>query len=202
MLKFLKTTVVGGIFFLIPVIIFIAIIGKALELTKKLAAPLSALLPADLIDNIAMVNLLALGIVLLICFLAGLAAKLTISRKSVNLMEDRMLSKIPAYELFKSKLQAVVQPETVEGMKPVLARFDDSWQIGLEIERISGGAVAIFLLGAPDPWLGSVCYMTEDRIQPLDVSLPSVLRMLKVLGRGSGEQLRGYLPNEQLRQDG
>jgi len=44
--------------------------------------------------------------------------------------------------------------------------------------------------------------MTEDRIQPLDVTLPPVLRTLRVLGRGSGEQLRDYLQIEQLRQDG
>ena len=198
MLKFLKTTLVGGIFFLIPIVICIAIIGKALAFTKKVAMPLSALIPVDSIGNIGMVNLLALGLVLLICFLAGLAAKLAISRKSVHLLEDRVLSKIPAYELLKSKLQGVVQTETVEGMKPVLARFDDSWQMALEIERIPGGVVTLFLFGAPDPWSGSVCYMTEDRVQSLDVPLPSVLRTLKVLGRGSGERLRDYLQNEPL----
>jgi uncharacterized membrane protein len=193
MLKFLKTTMVGGILFLVPIIIFIAVIGKALELTKKLAAPLSVLIPLDSIGNIAMVNLLALNIVLLICFLAGLAAKSTLARKSIGNLESRVLSKIPVYGLLKSKIDAIVQPEKAEGMKPVLARFDDSWQIAFEVERIQEGGVAIYLPGAPDPWSGSVCFVTEDRIQPLELTLLPVLRILKGLGKGSNDQLRGYL---------
>ena len=193
MLKFLKTTVVGGILFLVPIIIFIAVIGKALELTKKLATPLAVLIPLDSIGNIAMVNLLALGIVLLICFLAGLAAKSTLARKSIGNLESRVLSKIPVYGLLKSKIDAIVQPEKAEGMKPVLARFDDSWQIAFEVERIQGKVVGIYLPGAPDPWSGSVCFVTEDRIQPLELTLLPVLRTLKGLGKGSNEQLRAYL---------
>jgi len=190
MLKFLKTTMVGGILFLVPIIIFIAVIGKALELSKKLAAPLSVLIPLDSIGDIAMVNLLAIGIVLLICFLAGLAAKSTLARNSVGNLESRVLSKIPVYGLLKSKIDAIVQPEKAEGMKPVLARFDDSWQIAFEVERIQGGVVAIYLPGAPDPWSGSVCFVAEDRIQPLELTLSPVLRILKGIGKGSNEQLR------------
>ena len=197
MLKFLKTTMVGGILFLVPIIIFIAVIGKALELTKKLAAPLSVLIPLDSIGNIAMVNLLALCIVLLICSLAGLAAKSTLARKSIGNLESRVLSKIPVYGLLKSKIDAIVQPEKAEGMKPVLARFDDSWQIAFEVERIQGGLVGIYLPGAPDPWSGSVCFVTEDRIQPLELALLPVLRTLKGLGKGSNEQLRTYLKKVQ-----
>ena len=193
MLNFLKTTMVGGILFLVPIIIFIAIIGKALELSKKLAAPLSVLIPLDSIGNIAMVNLLALGIVLLICFFAGLAAKSTLARKSIGNLESRVLSKIPVYGLLKSKIDAIVKPEKAEGMKPVLARFDDSWQIAFEVERIQRGVVAIYLPGAPDPWSGSVCFVTEDRIQPLELTLLPVLKTLKGLGKGSNEQLRAYL---------
>ena len=190
MVKFLKTTVIGGIVFMVPIIIFIAIIGKAIELTNKLAAPVSALIPVDSIGNIAVANLLALVIVLLICFLAGLAAKSTLARKSIGALESRALSKIPVYGLLKSKIDAIVQPEKAEGMKPVLARFDDSWQIAFEVERIQGGVVAIYLPGAPDPWSGSVCFVSEDRIQPIELTLPPVLRILKGIGKGSNEQLR------------
>ena len=197
MLNFLKTTMVGGILFLVPIIIFIAIIGKALELSKKLAAPLSVLIPLDSIGNIAMVNLLALGIVLLICFFAGLAAKSTLARKSIGNLESRVLSKIPVYGLLKRKIDAIVQPEKAEGMEPVLARFDDSWQIAFKVERIQGGVVALYLPGAPDPWSGSVCFVTEDRIQPLELTLLPVLKTLKGLGKGSNEQLCAYLKKVQ-----
>jgi len=193
MVKFLKTTMIGGIVFMVPIIIFIAIIGKAIKLTNKLAAPVSALIPVDAIGNIPVADLLALVIILLICFLAGLAAKSTLARKSLSNLESRVFSKIPVYGFVKSKVDAIVQPEKAEGMKPVLAQFDDYWQIAFEVERIPGETVTIFLPGAPDPWSGSVCYVTEDRIQPLELTLPPVLRTLRHLGKGSNEQLRAYL---------
>ena len=167
MVKFLKTTMIGGIVFMVPIIIFIAIIGKAIKLTHKLAAPVSALIPVD--------------------------AKSTLARKSLSNLESRVFSKIPVYGFVKSKVDAIVQPEKAEGMKPVLAKFDDYWQIAFEVERIPGETVAIFLPGAPDPWSGSVCYVTEDRIQPLELTLLPVLKTLKGLGKGSNEQLRAYL---------
>jgi uncharacterized membrane protein len=37
MLRFLKTTLLGGILFLVPIVIFIAVIGKALQITSKFA---------------------------------------------------------------------------------------------------------------------------------------------------------------------
>ena len=197
MVQFLKTTLIGGIVFMVPIIIFIAIIGKAIKLTNKLAAPVSALIPVDAIGNIAVADLLALVIILLICFLAGLAAKSTLARKSVSNLESRVFSKIPVYGFVKSKIDAIVQPEKAEGMKPVLAQFDDYWQIVFEVERITGGTVAIYLPGAPDPWSGSVCFVTEDRIQPLELTLPPVLRTLRGLGKGSNEQLRAYLKKVQ-----
>ena len=193
MVKFLKTTMIGGIVFMVPIIIFIAIIGKAIKLTNKLAAPVSALIPVDAIGNIPVADLLALVIILLICFLAGLAAKSTLARKSLSNLESRVFSKIPVYGFVKSKIDAIVQPEKAEGMKPVLAQFDDYWQIAFEVERIPGETVTIFLPGAPDPWSGSVCYVTEDRIQPLELTLLPVLKTLKGLGKGSNEQLRAYL---------
>jgi hypothetical protein len=72
-------------------------------------------------------------------------------------------------------------------------RFDDSWQIGFERERIQGGKAALFLPGLPDPWSGSICLAEEDRVTPLDLSLAAVANMLRRLGRAAHEALRGSL---------
>jgi uncharacterized membrane protein len=148
------------------------------------------MLPIDSIGHFAVVDLLALIIILLICFMAGLAAKTTYARRQLSLLESKVLSKFPAYDFLKSKMYSVLQAEEVKSIKPVLVRFDDSWQIAFEVENIPGETSAVFLPGAPDPWSGSVCFVTEDRIQSLELTLPQVLRILKSIGKGSNEQLR------------
>jgi uncharacterized membrane protein len=168
----------------------VAILGKALEVTNKLSAPLAGLLPIDSIGGLAVVKLLALVILVLICFLAGLAARTALAGKFAQSLERKVLGKIPAYTLLKSKAESVLRPEDIGGMCPVLGRFDDSWQLAFEIERMAGGKVVVFLPGAPDPWSGSVCVMTEDRITPLDLTLKSAADILKRLGKGSTGALR------------
>ena len=65
-----------------------------------------------------------------------------------------MLEKIPAYELLKTKAQSALSFEETEGMTPVAARFDDSWQLAFEIERIDGGKVVLCFPGLPIPGPG------------------------------------------------
>lgn len=196
MWKFIKTTVLGGMLFLVPIVIFAAVIGKALQLVDKLATPIANLLPIESIGGVALVELIAAAIVLLLCFIAGLAAKTPTAHRLVTSLETNVLDKIPAYALMKAKTGSVLTPEDTQEMKPVLIRFDDSWQVGFEVEKMPDGKSLIFLPGAPDPWSGSVCAVTGDRLQPLPINIKEVNALMKRLGKGSSEALRSTLVAE------
>jgi uncharacterized membrane protein len=174
MLKVIRTTIMGGILFLVPIAIFIAVIGKGLEFTGAIARPVADVLPVNMIGGVAVAHVLAILLLLLICFLAGLLARAAIARKAVDALEANVLSRVPAYALLKTKTQSMLSPEDIEGMSPVIVRFDDSWQVAFEIERIQDGKVALFLPGSPDAWSGSVCVVDEDRITPLDLPVAAV----------------------------
>ena len=190
MFRFLKTTVLGGILFLVPIVIFIAVIGKAIQLTDKVAAPIARLLPVESVAGLAMVELIALLILIVVCFLAGLAARTQRARKLVETLEANVLDKVPAYALMKAKTGSMLSPDDTRDMQPVVIQFDDSWQIGYEVEKIDGATSLIFLPGAPDPWSGSVCAVTNDRIHPLQINIKEVAALMKRLGKGSTEALR------------
>ena len=200
MYNFLKTTVLGGVLFLVPVVVLIAILEKALGVAQKAAVPLADVIfrGTFLHDHAYVSDLLALGLLLVVCFLAGLAAKTSFARKSVDALEKKVLAKVPTYDSVKSKFLATLQSQSQEGeaMRPVLARFEDSWQIAFEVERIPNGIVTVYVPGAPDPWSGSVCFMTEDRIQAIDPAMSPVMKTLKDLGKGSNEQLSAYFKHK------
>ena len=69
---------------------------------------------------------------------------------------------------------------------PIVARLDDYSQIAFEVERLESGVVVVFLPGSPDPWSGTVAFMSPDRIEPLDLDFRSAAAPLRALGRGSG----------------
>ncbi len=195
-IQVLKTTVIGGIVFLVPIIIVAAIIGKAFEIMKVVAHPLSTLLPIDSVGKIAVVNLVAVSLIVLICFFAGLAARTDAAARLVRALESKFLSHIPVYAFIKGMTASITGAEPGAEMTAVLARLDDYSQIAFEIERLEGGDVAVYLPGAPNPWSGSVCIMSEDRIQPINASMVSAVRTLSHLGKGSGELLRHISRNE------
>src|SRR6516162_8406202 len=198
MYSFLKTTFLGGVLFLVPVVVLIAIVEKALGYAQKAVVPLADALFKGTFAHAIVSDLLAFGLLLVLCFLAGLAAKTAFARKSVDALEKKVLGKVPFYDSTKSKVLATLQSQSQEGetMRPVLARFEDSWQIAFEVERIPGGITTVYVPGAPDPWSGSVCFMTEDRIQAIDPAMSPVLKTLKDLGKGSNKQLSAYFKHE------
>jgi uncharacterized membrane protein len=193
MLKPIRTTIIGGIIFLIPVAIFVAVIGQGLKFAGAISRPVANVLPVDMIGGVAVAQVVTIVFLLLICFLAGLLARVAPAQRAVHALEANVLSRLPAYALLKTKTQSMLSPDDIEGMCVVVVRFDDYWQIAFEIERIEGGKVALFLPGSPDPWSGSVCIAEEDRVTPLDLPVAAVAKMARRLGRGASEALRDRL---------
>lgn len=192
-MQFIKTMVIGGVVFLLPIVVLVILVGRALELTGIIAAPIAARLSITGLAAMVVADVLAVLLLLLVCFLAGLLARTRRAREAVGRLESRFLSKLPPYALLKAKTEGMLNQEDVAGLAPVVVRFDDSWQIAFEIERIDPDRVALFLPGAPDPWAGTVCVVTADRVSPLDVSIPFVARLEKRLGRGAREALQRRL---------
>jgi uncharacterized membrane protein len=193
MSEFIKTTIRGGVLFLVPVIILLAVFKQAHQLIAKMAGPILANVPVERVVGIAVLDLLTLALVLLVCFLAGLAAKTRAAVRFVSSLETEFLSKIPAYDLAKTKLTSQLRFEESEDLHPVLARFDDQWKIGIEVERIAGGKVVIYVPGSPDPWSGAVTILTDDRVTRLDSKLTATLGVFKNLGKGASAEVQHYL---------
>ncbi len=193
MSEFIKTTIRGGVLFLIPVIILVAVFKQAHQLIGKLAGPILANVPVERVVGTVALDLLTFALVLIVCFLAGLAAKTLAAVRFVSSLETEFLSKVPGYDLAKTKLTTKLRFEESEYLHPVLVRFDDQWQIGFEVERVAGGKVVIYVPGSPDPWSGAVTIVTDDRITRLDSKLNAALGIFKNLGNGASAEVQHYM---------
>jgi uncharacterized membrane protein len=190
---FLKTTVVGGVFYLVPLIVLIFVLGKAQEITSQMVTPLAARIPLAAVGGIALAKLLAVTVIVFFCFLAGLFAMTDVAKRFVDWLESALLSNLPGYAFIKGMGESMAGVEKGQRHEVLLARIEDAWQIAFLVERLDGGHVAVFVPGAPSPWSGSVFVMTEDRIKPLDLPLKAALNCISRLGVGSNEVLRGRL---------
>jgi len=186
--KLIKTTIIGGLIFLVPIIIVVAILGKAFELMILVAKPLGALIPVDSIGGIALANFLAALAIMLCCLIAGIIAKGIFAKRILGSLESKLLVAIPGYSFVKGMTDSMSSSEeAAKSFVPVLAQFDDNAQIGFEIERTERGNVVVYLPGSPNPWSGSVVYFNEERVKQLDISVAEAFNNIRHLGRGSSK---------------
>ena len=184
-MKFIKTTIIGGLVFMVPVVIVVAIAGKALEIMMLVAKPLGRVIPVDSIGGVALANVLALLGLALFCFIAGLIARSEMAMKAYRSLDSALLA-IPGYAFIRGFTGSMSSSEeAAKGLLPVLVRFDDNEQIGFEVERTGQGNVVVYLPGAPDSWSGLVVYFGEDRVKRLDMSVAQAIKNIRHLGRGS-----------------
>jgi uncharacterized membrane protein len=192
-LKFMRTMLAGGILFLLPIIVVAIIIGKALAIARKIVGPLAAHLPMESVIGLDTPKLLAIALLVLFCFLAGVFARTALAQKAIGWLETSVLSNVPGYEFIKGLSGSLLGNETQPAHPVVLARIEDAWQLAFLIERLEGGQVAVFVPGAPNPQSGSVYFMTEDRIRLVDIPSTAALKCLKRYGMGSSALLGNRL---------
>ena len=183
---FIKTTVIGGVFFLIPIAVMVVLVGKLVEVMRAVATSLSPFLPVETPIGTLILNLLAVLVILGFCFLAGLAAQRAHAKKIVAKLEETLLAALPGYAFVKAFADNMRRSDEVaESFLPVAVHFDDYSQLAFEIEREPNGNVALYLPSAPNPWSGTVVYVNPERVVRLAMTLNEALKNIRMLGKGS-----------------
>lgn len=188
--SFLKTTAIGGLIFLLPLAVIGALLGYVYNAVLLVYEPLSKLLPVHDAVGISLLFLLAVAILLVLCFFCGLAAQRAIGRKFSQTIEKQLITVFPKYAIYKDILAGNIGGDDLApSLKSVTIRLDDMIRIGFEAGRTERGLVIVYLPGSPDPWIGSVALVEADRVTPLDVDFGETSAICERLGRSSVELL-------------
>ena len=191
MKKFLKMTLLGGVMFLVPVAVVLVVLKHAMGFAGKVAKPIAAQFPQAEVAGIAVATLVAALILLLIAFGAGLLARTPTGRRITHWFEESLLGGLPQYRMVKSMAEGLAQIEGGHGMHPVLVLIDEGWQLAYRLEELPGEWVAVFVPQSPTPMSGSVMYVAAHRVRPLQISMAEAMKLVKSVGVGSAQALRG-----------
>ena len=191
-LGFLKTTAIGGLLALLPLIIIGALLGQAVPIVLSIWNFLEERFPGRTTAGVALLLLLTIAVVLLICFGAGLLARRSFGKWMTKHFEKTLMLLFPRYLVIKNQMaDSIGGDQNKPKMKPVLARFDDSSRIGFEMERSADGLVTVYLPGSPDAWAGNVVFLTADQVESTDIDFGEAVATFEKLGRGSAALLAG-----------
>lgn len=189
MIKSIKTTVIGGVAFLVPLVFIMLILKEAYSVALKIAIPFSKILPFSNFAGFAVASILAVLIVIAACYGAGLAARSSLVSTQVEKLDKFLSRAVPTYHFTKKDLLETLDNKSFEDdWKVVLmGRPDDKRSLGFEIERRPNGDVIVFQPITPTAKTGFVWTVPPDQVEILDIGPRQLSALLKTYGIGISE---------------
>lgn len=186
----IKTTILGGVVFLVPIIVFFVIVEKAFHICHKMIEPIIDHLPDYVVAGVAFHTIVAILVIIIFCFLAGLFGQTAKGKKLISKLENAVLGKLPGYSFMKEMGESTLGLNKDSQLQVVIARYDDYEQIGFLMDELENEKVMIYLPGSPSPWSGSTCIFDKDRVTLIDISQKDVLHVLAKMGKGYSQHLK------------
>ena len=184
--RFLRSTILGGLVVLLPLIAIGAIAIWAVDIAIQVVMPVFAWLPDKSVGGVSLTLFIAVSSIVACCFLAGLLAETAIIR-GLGTRAERIALSIPGYSLMKSVGANLVGIEGKHTVRTVEVRFESSWQLGFLMETLADGRYVVFIPGVPRALVGTLHIVAAERVKALNLPVSTALDVLGRLGVGLRE---------------
>ena len=179
--EFITSTVVGGLFVVVPVYLATLLLLKGMRSVAGLVRPIAVLLP----DWIPGERLLSLVLVLAVCFLVGAAVRTRSGRAARERMERVFFERLPGYGLLRSLTQRLAGDGDEHAWTPALAEIEEALVPAFIIEELDDGRLTVFVPSVPTPITGAVYILQRERVHILDIPFTQAIRSVSRWGSGS-----------------
>lgn len=179
--EFLVSTVVGGLFVVVPVYLAVLLLLKGMKSVAGLVRPFSALLPAWVPAE----DFFALLLVLVLCFVVGMAVRTRAGRVAREGMEKLFFERLPGYGLLRGLTQRLAGDSEDTPWAPALVEIEDALVPGFIIEELEDGRVTVFVPSVPTPLAGAVYIIERARVHELDIPFTDAIKSISRWGAGS-----------------
>jgi uncharacterized membrane protein len=181
--EFVVSALVGGLLIIVPVYLSVLLLLKAMQSAVAFVRPFANLLP----EWFPAENVLSLLLILIVCFLIGLAARTPVGHALRERIEKSLFERMPGYALIRSLTQRLAGKDEENVWKPALAEIEDALVPSFIIEEVEDGRFTVFVPSVPTPFAGAVYILDRDRVHPLNVPFTQALKSVSRWGSGSKE---------------
>jgi uncharacterized membrane protein len=172
---------------LLPFILIILLLKEVFIYLFKISEPISKYLP-EIIFGLNGSNIIAIFLLVFICFIGGLLFRTNRAKKFTKSIEDNILSLIPGYALLKSITADAIGEKIEHNMTPILIQDDTAWNLAFLVEE--GPLLStVFIPDAPRHDAGEIKIIETHLIKKINVSTNIFARSIKNYGKGALEWL-------------
>jgi uncharacterized membrane protein len=194
-LKRLWRTVLTGAVLLLPLAALVYFLAQLFLIGVKVGRPVVDLLGIERVTGFLLVNLGSLALVLGVCFLAGLAARMRVVTERMEQLDDLLAKRMPGYAIVVGALRGAVDGDVaVDTLRTVLVNTAGGRRLGFEVERLETGEVVVFLPNSPHPQTGVSMVFDTAEVQPIELPALRVFEILQFHGKGMAELAAGTAP--------
>lgn len=193
--KFRDITI-SGILALLPLYVFLIVIGKAWKSLSSVGAAIAQMFGLKSILGVGGATVFSTLLTLAIWLLTGLLVRYSFLG-AVSKAAERQLSKfVPDYDRYKAKAEEKLQHKVrVLPYQSVLIRWEEYWQPAYIVEQDEEGNCVVFLPDVPEANKGHVLLARQDQVRVVDsVTANQLDAMLKKIGKGLLDDFAIHIP--------
>jgi len=180
-LGFAAKAVLSGFLIVVPVYLAVLLLVKGMQSVAGLVRPFTLLLP----DWLPAERLLSLLLVLLVCFLIGVAVRTRVGGVIRERIETNVFERIPGYAVVRSLTRQLSGGGREKAWQPALAEIEDALVPAFIIEEFEDGRYTVFVPSIPTPFAGAIYILRRSRVHPLDVPFTQALQVVSRWGSGA-----------------
>ena len=180
-LLFAANALLRGFLIIVPIYLAVLLLLKGMQSVGSLVRPFTLLLP----DWLPAERLLSLLLVLMVCWLIGVAASTRTGRAIRDRIERSVFERIPGYSVMRSLTQQLTGDTRDNAWQPALAEIEDALVPAFIIEEFEDGRYTVFVPSIPTPLAGAIYILEPKRVHPLDVPFTQALKVVSRWGSGA-----------------
>ncbi|QLE00692.1 hypothetical protein HX109_03610 [Galbibacter sp. BG1] len=182
--KSTNAVILGGIFFLIPLLLIILLITHALQLLLPIGRKIVELLHIHSLFGAATVTIVTILIIVLVCYLSGFLVQKGLVNDWGQKVEDKLFLFFPSLQILKYRLlgDKLSQNNDSDNWKAILLKEDVYYRIAFIISE-EKDVLNIFIPDAPRMDAGEIRHFKMKDCEYVTISMKDAMNSLNSFGR-------------------
>jgi uncharacterized membrane protein len=187
--NFRKTTTLGGLFVVLPVVVVCAGLARTVLVARNAAQSILEKLTGRDSAAVHFPVLAAVLLVVALSFAIGLAVTAGKGRKAGRIARA-LFSKLPGYAAVQAFMASLAGDGDRDAPRPALLSFSEGTECFVLVTEDHGnGRLTVFLPNSPNPASESVRIVRKDLVRLLNVRITDVAGALQQWGGGAANVL-------------
>jgi len=187
MKAFFKTSLLGGIVVILPVVILTFVFTWVFDFVTNRIQPLTNVVIKQYEIPEISADVFVIFIIIMVCFTVGVFVTTKLGKFVYRSIENRILKAAPGYSLIKETIVHILGEKESPFSTVALARIfgNETLVSSFVTDKHPDGSFTVFVPTGPNPTSGNIFHLKGEYVHPVDIPVEEVMRSIISCGAGS-----------------